>query len=77
MTLAELFPKSLWKGMGSTGKHLVHYDGGRWYKETSRALEPEHRLHLPYEKSPMERTNQHVKDWIEGSTTTYPCMRKG
>jgi len=74
MIVAELFLKSL---VERYGKHVVYSDGGTWYPEACRALGLEHRLHLPYEKSLMERANQYLKDRVEEFDDYYPCMKKG
>ena len=42
------------------GKHIVYSDGGTWYPEACISLGLEHRLHSPYEKSIVERTNDRI-----------------
>ena len=72
--VAQLFLKGL---VVMYGKRVVYSDGGTWYPEACAALGLEHRLHSPYEKSLIERTNQYLKDRIEGFNDYYPCMRRG
>jgi len=74
MIVAQLFLKGL---VERYGKHVVYSDGGTWYPEACAALGLEHRLHSPYEKSLMERTNQYLKDRVEEFDDYYPCMRRG
>ncbi len=74
ITLAELFLKSI---IEKYGRHVVNTDGGTWYSEACRALGLEHRLHSPYEKSIMEKTNLYLNDRVEEFYDYYPCRKKG
>ncbi len=58
------------------GKHDVYTDGGTWYDEACNVLRLKHYLHLPFQKSLMERVNQYFKDRIESFDDYYPCMQK-
>jgi putative transposase len=57
------------------GKHTVYTDGGTWYDEAYNVLRLKHYLHLPFQKSLMERVNQYFKDRTENFDDYYPCMQ--
>ena len=74
MIVAESFLTSLIK---IYGKHIVYSDGGSWYPEACLSLAIEHKLHLPYEKSIVERTIEYLKDRTEVFDDYYPYMNAG
>jgi putative transposase len=73
MFVAERFISRLVK---SYGKHSVSTDGGTWYPQACRFLKLKHHLHLPLEKSLIERTMQYVKDRTESFDDYFPCRSK-
>jgi putative transposase len=63
MLIAEQFIQSL---VRKYGKHPVSTDGGTWYSQACKFLKLKHHIHLPYEKSIIERTIiQYVKHRTE------------
>ena len=74
MIVVESFLRTLIK---IYGKHIVYSDGGTWYPEACVSLGLEHRLHLPYEKSIVERTIEYLKDRTEAFDDYYPCIKAG
>ena len=60
-----------------TSTFPTYSDGETWYPETYISLGLEHRLHLSYEKSIVERTTEYLKDRTEAFDDYYPCMRDG
>ena len=73
MFVAERFISRLVK---SYGKHSVSTDGGTWYPQACRFLKLKHHLHLPLEKSLIERTMQYVRDRTESFDDYFPCRLK-
>ena len=59
MLVAERFIRSL---VDKYGRHSVYTDGGTWYDEACNILKLKHYLHLPLEKSLIERVMQYFKD---------------
>ena len=57
------------------GKHTVYTDRGTWYDEAGYALRLKHYVHLPFQKSLMERVNQYFKDRTESFDDYYPYMQ--
>ena len=57
------------------GKHTVYTDVGAWYDEAYNVLRLKHYLHLPFQKSLMERVNQYFKERTENFDDYYPCMQ--
>ncbi len=43
------------------GKHLVSSDGGTWYPQAYRFLNPHHHIHSSFEKSIIQRTIQYIR----------------
>ncbi len=70
--IAEQFLKNLIK---EYGKHPLSTDSGTWYPQACKFLEIEHHLHLPYEKSIIERTIQYLKDRTEIFDDYFPCCK--
>ena len=70
MLVAEQFMRSL---VSKYGKHPVSTDGGTWYPQACKFLKLRHHIHLPYEKSIVERTIQYVKDRTESFDDYFPC----
>jgi putative transposase len=58
------------------GKHPVSTDGGTWYPQACRFLKLDHHIHSSFEKSPMERTMQWIKDRTECFDDYFPCKKK-
>lgn len=74
MLIAEQFMRSL---VRKYGKHPVSTDGGTWYPQACKFLKLKHHIHLPYEKSIVERTIQYVKDRTESFDDYFPCKCEG
>jgi putative transposase len=70
MFVAENFIRSL---IYKYGRHTVYTDGGTWYPQACKFLHLKHRLHLPLEKSLIERMMQYFKDRTENFDDYYPC----
>ena len=71
--IAEHFMRSL---VRKYGKHPVSTDG-YWYPHDCKFLKLKHyHIHLPYEKSIVERTIQHVKDRTESFDDYFPCRKE-
>jgi len=74
MLIAEQFMRSL---VRKYGKHPASTDGGTWYPQACKFLKLKHHIHLPYEKSIVERTIQYVKDRTESFDDYFPCKCEG
>ncbi|MGA2666197.1 MAG: hypothetical protein ABSF83_14755 [Nitrososphaerales archaeon] len=72
--VAQAFLRSL---VERYGEHEVYSDRGAWYPDWCRQRGLEHRLLSPYEKSPVERVNEYLKDVSSRSTTPDPASRIG
>jgi putative transposase len=47
------------------GRNPISTDGGTWYPQACRFLNPRHHIHSPLGKSIIERTVQYIKDRTE------------
>jgi putative transposase len=69
MLVAKNFIRSL---VSKYGRHTVYTDdGGTWYPEACKILRLKHYLHLPSEKSLIERIMQYFKDRTESFDFLY------
>ena len=73
MLIAEQFMRSL---VRKYGKHPVSTDGGTWYPQACKFLKLKHHIHLPYEKSIIERTIQYIKDRTKSFDDYFPCRKE-
>jgi putative transposase len=74
MLVAESFLRSWIK---IYGKHIIVYsDGGSCYPEACNSLRLKHILHLPFEKSIIERAIEYIKYRTEDFDDYYPCRKK-
>jgi putative transposase len=56
------------------GKCDVSKDGRTWYPYACKFLKIKHHLHLPSEKSLIERVMQYFNDRTENFDDYYPCI---
>ena len=73
MFIAEQFMRSL---VRKYGKHPISTDDGTWYPQVYKFLKLKHHIHIPYEKSIVERTIQYVKDITESFDDCFPCRKE-
>jgi putative transposase len=73
MFIAEQFMQSL---VRKYGKHPVSTEGGIWYPQACKFLKLKHYIHLPYEKSIVERTIQYLKDRTQSFDDYFPCRKE-
>jgi putative transposase len=73
MFVAERFLSDVVK---EYGQHPVSTDGGTWYPPDCEFLKLKHHIHSPFEKSPIKRTMQYIKDRTEGFDDYFPCRKK-
>jgi putative transposase len=73
MLIAERFISGLVK---IHGNHPVYTDGGTWHPQACKFLRLKHHLHSSFEKNPIKKTMQCIKDRTEGIDYYFSCRMK-